>query len=401
MDAYTKGRDIPLGIVSDDSAFYVYYDGDSYWPVGKLHVYKYGLDQNDDKASRLSFDMDMAKTRYLGSINQDNRFLLLFLSRSAGTLNVFEVEGQGISAQYQFTLDKEQARMLNVFDLKPVTNEHFTSLKDGRYQNKLFLNGPSNLFVTIEAKGETNIFQLDLSREELTLTTLTNDISSKSNSSNSNILGSTIYKVIATSDRLQLHIYDLASKQMIKMYDIGPSDRIGLNQGRPIREGRSALFTNQEKTLRGTSVVLKKLTKGDIGIAVNKATDQLIVAEMGSFRPSPTAGAPIAIGPTGSAPFTYGNGPDDPVTSSWRAPMSYYQEESGVTTSFLTFLDPSTAKLSSGEGFRNSVNTIDSFIRKMYPDGGEISTVLRAQDMLYLVVLGPKGSTIELYEFPW
>ncbi len=250
------------------------------------------LSYSDKKSSVKEFSLQDEGERFLQSINVNNNFYLISIFQYTSILKLYSFDDNGeintgildykkmgrkVGFHNLYSYLIASGISTRIKEVKKIDNNVPISIELASERTKMYVQD-SKVTITFDKNLKTTYvlsFDVNLKDEgfKQSLKKIKKpfyDITKNRKRSNSFINEDKIYSIAATSKDLKFYIYNLNSEELLKEYGFNYNDDIPFKNSPIIQEGG---MYDGYRELKKTSQLLRKITSGEIGIAVNKYED--------------------------------------------------------------------------------------------------------------------------------
>ncbi|MBC5994954.1 hypothetical protein [Pontibacter cellulosilyticus] len=246
------------------------------------------------------------RSQLLQAFTSDSTFYALYYSKKTNTIQVFAFTSAVDYKIKKFNLNSILYMEDRLF--KPTTSPVYigTDLDNELYQaqftKKLFLHQNKLYFLFDGFVGPgashknltTEVLTLDLNTETSSLSALPTIEDTHKENISSYLFGNTLFRYIMTGkDIVQLEIYDVENLALKKSYKYTADEKVTLQATAVAKTGKLP-DVSQAETARS---MIQKMHTGSVAVVVNKAPDNTIELQLGTYD---VKNNPAAMLPTGA-----------------------------------------------------------------------------------------------------
>ncbi len=328
--------------------------------------------------------------KFLNSISCQNSFYLLTVTKFSSILNMYVFKGNKLAEKKTFdfsefkfsdsdypdiydavrnieepTMNSEELKIQKIEADKP------NSIDLVAEKNKLYYHDHC-IFMTFDTELEnTKMIIIDLNNYESKVVfydqiNIESEDSTKT-VSNSFLFKNYLYQIKGNNHNLGIQIKDMKKDSVLQSYRIKANEEISF-KNTPVTQNGSNIFGG-EKDLDKTKRILRRITEGNVGIAVEEAYEGTILTMGGSKSFHSRGGQAMMTtmgatsmsinGVNGTFPVSFNTQPYFPLYYGYR---SYTYTKSVL---FKSIIDPSNFKHLAGEVSENIYDKIEDYEKAM------------------------------------
>lgn len=362
------------------------------------------------------FDFKLKKDRYLQSFSFKDKFYLVTVKKRSSILNIYIFDHQGnyelkeinlsnekfINSTKEnvdlYTLITEVDVISNFVDISKIDNSTPNSVDVTKNFSKFYSNKDHFIISLDESDLVTYIIKVSIPELSVDFSyvqkeQLLNDTGTGFVETNSYLTNDKIFQIISSSKEMIFTVKDLNTKKELKKISLNKDQKISFKNTPIIQEG-GVYNPDRVREMEKTSKFLRKISSGNVGLAVIKRDDGYQVTMGGSKELSTGGGAMPMMGGFGGLPIATAGA----FTISYNPVFFAYNSYAGTKSTRIECLFDNDFNHIEGEIPRNVFDEIKDFTEKIKQKKAE--NVFRFKD---LYIYGYYNSKIEkyiLYKFP-
>ena len=374
------------------------------------------LKPGGSKSTVQTFYFPHKKERFLQAFNYKNKFFLLSVKKFSSELSLYEFEGDYLIGEKTIDLSDHNFSSHSYPDLYSnvtgiegygtalkmavVNTNEPISLELASDPSKLYVR-EGEIVITIDNElSNTKIITIDIDTYDHKYQMVNHESLNCGNAlnivSNSFLQDNKLFQVKACNSRLNLMVKDLETNETIKVFQLEEDDNSLMNSP-AIQLGGTSLYTSPtDHEMNNFKAVLRKISKSDVGVAVNLLDQEYLLTIGGHLEVKNIASrlhAPVGGG-TVSTPYGSVSLPSYNPTM-----VSFNGSKYSRTVYFKSILNQLTLDHQSGEAPDSSFDIINEFEINLQNDL-EINTLFRINHNYLYGVYDKKKQVFVLYQFP-
>jgi len=273
----------------------------------------------DRKASiETEYGFKLKDEVYLQSHSYKDKFYIITVTKRSSILNVYTFNHDGKFGKKEFDFSNtffgdRMNKQVNLFQLLTEPKNYATEgsvvkIAESNPNNiaiasnmcKIYDRGSTFILTIDEGQLFTYVFEFGMPDLTVNLKMIEKEqlpFKGIIASSNSYLFEDKIFQISALSDTLVFTIKNIETKEELKKIHLSKNEEITFKNGSIIQEGTSMGSDNQRE-LERTSQFLRKITSGDIGVAVLKINKGYQITMGGNKEISPSGGGGFMMVPT-------------------------------------------------------------------------------------------------------
>ena len=267
----------------------------------KFGVYNFNFEDQTCKLDEIT--LKFVNEKFLQSVSFNNSFYVVTIVNKKSILKIYEFKN---STYKIHRVDLSKERFLNrkntvvplynalqenlEFNLEKVEQQNPNSIESASKISKLYTSNEGIVLTLDASTAFTQIIQLNLTNYSYTTENIKKPFVHSNlgiKKTNSFIYDTNLFHLITTSKQLIFSVTDLVSKNLIKEYKLEKEEVITFKNSNIIQEG--GVYKNYRE-LEKTKQFLRKISKGQIGIAIYKLNDKFQIT-LGGYKEMPSGGA--------------------------------------------------------------------------------------------------------------
>ncbi|GEM_PF-524016 len=301
--------------INKDGSYSIFYTNNSRKKLGELNI---DFLQKSSVAKTLEFKLK--KEAYVESISHKGIFYLMSASRGTSNVNFYLFNDGKISdkktVSFDFLEEIKNGYLKKAYDflvtkgftqgsLVKMDNKTPNAIETTSRPNKLYIIDNDFVFTFDNNRSNTKIISIDPSTFELEKTSVNHpkiDGESEFTNYNSYLYDNKIFQIKSSSSTMAFTVKDFKTQKLLKEIVLKKEDSITFKNTPIIQEGPAFIAGKRSREMEATSKFLRKISAGDIGIAVYKKDGQNRIT-LGSKKEIRSGGGMMPMGGFGAVPM--------------------------------------------------------------------------------------------------
>ncbi|GAB1855319.1 hypothetical protein MHTCC0001_01520 [Flavobacteriaceae bacterium MHTCC 0001] len=421
--------------INTDGSYSIFYTNNSKKKLGELNINF--LKKN---ATAQTLDFKLKKEAYVESISHNGKFYFMSATRGTSDLNFYCFNDGKISNKNTISLDfLEEIKndyLKKAFDLlvsKAFThgslvkmdNETPNAIETTSRPHKLYIIDDKFVFTFDNNKKDTKIVSVNPDTFDFNVLNVDQpeiDGVSEFINHNSYLYDDKIFQIKSSSSSMRFTVKDYRTQELIKEIVLNKEDSITFKNTPIIQEGPAFIAGKRTRKMEATSKFLRKISAGDIGIAVHKKNNKNRIT-LGSKKEIRSGGAMMPMGGFGGIPM----GGFGPLSASFNPTFFAYGGYSSTKTVRIeclfnndfqhiegdipdnvfddikafedTFTEITSVTKEKNNEPTDDIYGIESFDEDDSSNKPKLKNVFRHDDKLYFGFIGSQDKNYHLIEF--
>ncbi len=287
--------------ISKDNTYRLFMSNEKYTKFGYVD-----FSYNKKESVFKELDLKLEDEKYLETITLDNKFYLMTISKNTSKLNIYSFNDDAsykkdvIDFSNEMFINKERKKtvlykmfldsevMATFMSPIKIEESNPNSIEVTSEKSKLYLRGNQLVFTFDNNKEYTQIISLDFETFDYKLRQIEKPFVPKQTKkqANSYISGDNLYTMVSTSEKFIFRVHAYESGELKKEYSTTVNDTISFKNSPIIQEGG---MYDSYREMEKTKKYLRKITSGDLGIAVYKinGNHQIILGGKKEIKSNP------------------------------------------------------------------------------------------------------------------
>jgi len=247
------------------------------------------FDFDTGKSIETEFDFKLKKDRFLQSHSYDDHFYILTVDKRASVLNVYDFDHKGEfkTKSFDFTdkpirnyenrattlyrLFTEHNGFESIINVVKIDETNPNSIDITSKGSKFYDRKDSFVLTLDEGKLFTYIFEFKLPEIGVNFYALQKpqlEHMGENDKNNSFLFGDKLFQISGSQDELAFSVKNIHTKEELKNISLGPDDDLSFKNTPILQEGGGIFNPDRVREMEKTSKFMRKISTGDIGVAV-------------------------------------------------------------------------------------------------------------------------------------